>query len=246
MTRKGWAWFCLCTGTVALIACGGGAGGGAGRACGNDFLTPNYLSENDPADGDPNRVLFWPGFPIRYVIQNAPEWNFGSGTVFGTSLTTASMNRWQTATDGGVDWQAVASESQAELVVRFNQVASEPGAGGTLGSTTLSFFVDTGEIVSASVTINHWPGMTEAQVRDGLMSTISHELGHALFISGHSTDEADLMYWRAPTDRDKAITTRDNNSIRSAYCNDFRNRGRSLPDSRRPIRTITVACPPKH
>jgi hypothetical protein len=134
----------------------------------------------------------------------------------------------------------IPSNRSAEISVGFAQVAQQPGAGDTLGFTSVTFDPDTLTLFEATITVNVWPGMSEAQVRQGLLSTIQHEFGHALFLNGHSEDSGDLMFFQASPSLLKPITTRDLNSLETAYCGDFN--GRATRVRPKNLVTVTINC----
>jgi len=73
--------------------------------------------------------------------------------------------------------------------------------GNTLGFTTVSFNVATGEIYGADIELNNTDGQLGVPTARGdydLQSVITHELGHLLGI-GHTQDETALMYPSLPT-----------------------------------------------
>jgi hypothetical protein len=235
---------------IILVGCGGAGGGtsssssGGGRTCGPNYLTPNYVLDNDPNNGQLNRLLFWERFPLRVAFRNDKTYPDGSGGMISVALLAEeAFGRWQTASSGGVQISRVGSTSEAEVSVTFSTLPSRPGAGGTLGTTSLSFIESSGRIVSASIEIATWPGMTVAELFLGLKATAAHEFGHALFLLGHSENAGDLMFPSVNLERDKMISTQDINSLFTSYCGSF---GRSPVDRSRkpegPIKTITIAC----
>lgn len=73
--------------------------------------------------------------------------------------------------------------------------------GNTLGYTTVSFNVGTGEIYGADIELNNTDGQLGVPTAKGdydLQSVITHELGHVLGI-GHTQDETALMFPSLPT-----------------------------------------------
>jgi len=214
--------------TIGAIGCGGGGGsssnGTTPLACGPNYLTPNYVTATDPGDNEENEVLTWPAFPLRVYFASNQTATF-SGTEYDTTDTFLdALQRWSDASTGNMTYSQITTSTNADIVVNVNQLNSAPGGGGTLGYTQVTYFPSTGQIVSAEVTINTWPGMTRAQFVDGLRGTTTHEFGHALFLQGHSDVQADNMYFQGSSALDKNLTTRDRNSFLTAYCGTFATR----------------------
>lgn len=239
----------LTAGTLIIggvIGCGGGGdstGNTTPLACGPNYLTPNYVEATDPGDNDQNQILTWPGFPLTVHFASSDSRTF-SGTTYNTTDTfTEALDRWVAASGGDLTYSVVGSPTGADIIVNVNQLSSSPGGGGTLGFTQITFFPSNGQIVSARITINVWPGMSAAQFVDGLRGTTTHEFGHALFLQGHSDIQADNMYFQGSSALDKPLTTRDRNSFLTAYCGTFNSRSRQASGipGEQPV-TITINC----
>jgi predicted Zn-dependent protease len=217
---------------VGAIGCGGGGGSSNGStplACGTNYLTPNYVTATDPGDNQENVILTWPGFPLRVYFASNQTATY-SGTTYDTTDTFLdALQRWSDASTGNMTFTKINTSTNADITVNVNQLASAPGGGGTLGYTQVTYYPSNGQIVSANVTINTWPGMTEAQFADGLKGTSTHEFGHALFLQGHSDQIPDSMYYQGSSALDKSLTTRDKNSFLTAYCGTFATRSIERP-----------------
>ncbi len=235
---------------LAIAGCGGAgggtsSGGGASRpVCGVNYASPNYVQDYDPGSGRLNRLLYWEKFPVRVAFRNDKTYPDGSGGSISLALLAEeAFGRWQTASSGGVQISRVGSASEAEISVTFTTRSSRPGDGETLATTALSYVESSGRIVSASIEIATWPGMSVAELFLGLKATSAHEFGHALFLYGHSTNSGDLMFPTINQDKDKAISQQDINSLLTSYCGSF---GRAPLDRSREtdetIKTIKIAC----
>ncbi len=232
-----------------LLALGGcpslsGSDGGSGSAktCGPNFATPTYADVEDPSTGEDNLLLHWSGFPVRVHYINDITFDPGGLNISAVDVVTTARNRWTTASNGGVTFDEVGTPGQADIVVQFEHLDSQPSGGEALAFTQITYAPSTSTIFSAEITIHTWDGMTRNQFENGLKSTASHEFGHALFISGHSPLNIDLMYFAASASADKQISVQDRNTLETAYCGvyDDRSRDRIVPDD---LKTITITCP---
>jgi predicted Zn-dependent protease len=230
---------------VGVIGCGGGGGNSNTNTpltCGPNYLTPNYVQATDPGDGSQNQILVWAGFPLTIRFTNSESATYG-GTNFDTTTTfMEAVNRWVVASGNAIAINQTTA-STADITVTVNRLPAAPGAGGTLGFTQISYFPSTGQIDSARITMNTWPGMTQAQFVNGLRGTMTHEVGHALFLQGHSDDANDNMYFQGSSSQDRSLTTRDENSFLTAYCGTFASRSRAAKGQPgEQLKTITIEC----
>lgn len=231
MQRKTILWIAISAAlTIGAIGCGGGGGsstnGNTPLACGPTYLTPNYVTATDPGNNEANEVLTWPGFPLNIYFASNQTATYNSNTFDTTDTFTEALTRWSTASSGAMTFNEINSSTGADITINVNQLSAAPGSGGTLGFTQVTYFPSTGQIVSATITINTWPSMTQAQFVDGLRSTATHEFGHSLFLQGHSDQTADNMYYQGSSALDKPLTQRDTNSFLTAYCGNFATRSR--------------------
>lgn len=207
-----------------LIGCGGSGGGtsnsNGNNTCGPNFLTPNYVQAFDPGSSQQNIIRHWESFPVTLKFENAVTFNDGGTLISTNDLGRSAIGRWST-TAGTALVNEVTGVTSALITVRINQIGAQPGAGGTLAVTTTTYFPSNNQLVSAEIEINVWPGMTRNQFVNGLRHTMTHEFGHALFLQGHSDQAADTMYYQSDPSVDVPLTTRDKNSLKTAYCGDF-------------------------
>ena len=77
----------------------------------------------------------------------------------------------------------------------------------------------------SDILLNTWMGMSDGNIRS-FQETSAHEFGHALGMNGHSDDTNDVMFTAHLIDSMKPLTTRDINSLKTAYCGQF---GRAAP-----------------
>lgn len=229
-----------------LIGCGGGGGGvstgGGNLNCGFNFATPNYVQDTDPASGDQNVTRFWKTFPITLGFKNEVSYNDSGTTVTTSDQTRVAMDRWVNAADGTALFNEISNANNAKIQVEVNQLSAEPGAGGTLAQTLITYYPSSGEIIRAEITLNTWPGMTRNQFVNGLKRTMAHEFGHALYLEGHSETLTDVMYYQGNPSLDQQLTTRDINSLQTAYCGDYSNRSVRTNENETPA-VIVIECP---
>lgn len=237
-----------------MVGCaGGGAGSGSGSSgarpvCGTSFASPNYVLNHDPSSGSLNRLLYWSRFPLRVSFRNDRTYPDGfGGTISVSAVATDAFGRWKAETSGAVDFYFVGAAEAADIEVNVVELASRPGAGGTLGQTAIHFEEPSGRITKSVMTLNVWPGITKAEVSQGLRATSAHEFGHAIFLLGHSENNADLMFPEINPTADKFLSTADLNSLRTSYCDVFSRSpvdGGRAPGSR--IRVETIQCHSGH
>lgn len=236
--------------TASVWSCGGagggdpiGGGGGDGigpLGCRLDEYSPNYLQTEDPSTDIPNDVHWWDSFPIRVYFAN-------DGTLQGQQLSDVAMagfNSWSSSA-GQTLAVEVATESQADVVVSFQNVQDQPGGGDFVGQTSWTYSPSTRQTFGADMILRTWDGMTANQVANGLRRTAQHEFGHVLFLSGHSPNSEDTMYPFGTVNTYTALTEQDENSLLSAYCGSFEDRGRGRAPTG-PVVKKTISCPAGH
>lgn len=209
---------------LSVASCGGGGGTAWFPSCSLSFITPNYIAVVDQSTGLMNLPRWWKGFPIKIWFDTPLVFGTSQGNVSTTTVILEGINRWPTATGNGVSYTIVTNESEAHVKIHVDFLGAEPG---TLAVTTASTFQISREVIAADILFHTWQGITDAQFLNGLKATAAHEMGHVLFIKGHSNDTADLMYSSNDSRFDKAISGTDVNTIRTVYCDDYQTRGRS-------------------
>ena len=127
-------------------------------------------------------LYHWPRLPVRVFIaadsKQEKQW---------ARTATAGFDEWVRATRGIVSYTQVYAAPDAQITVRFVPAPTVPGHPGLVGLTTtfwLNQVLQEAEIVLA----------TGGKTPGDLQTAAAHELGHALGISGHSSDPDDLMF----------------------------------------------------
>lgn len=226
-----------------VVGCGGNGGGPTGTVtCGNNFAVPNYASLTDPSTSTANFLVHWASFPLKVYVKSDVTKTFSGVDHLASEVIDTALQRWSDSTTGGVNYTIVSAEAGADIVVTFRNLSSAPTAGQALGVTTITYVPSTGQVTHAAMTINLWTGMTSDQFFLGLPKTVTHEFGHAIFISGHSPFTSDIMYWQSDPSLDGIPTNRDQNTIVTAYCGVYPNSS-PLTVSREKQETVTIVCP---
>ena len=198
--------------TIVISGCGGG-GGTSAPPINDQIFTPNYASSLE-------LLLHWNHLPVRVSFHKPADF---SG--YGWSVTVCE--------DAAAEWnqpgkqaltQVVPYGQPADAVVEFVSRASFSGGTMSTGITNISYNVTTHQIAGVSIQVtpveppvagNGYLSSNDAQV------TIAHEIGHAFGLQGHSPDPADLMHDTFNMGQDYRPTTRDLNTVMTAYPNYF-------------------------
>ncbi|HEX9997850.1 MAG TPA: matrixin family metalloprotease [Abditibacterium sp.] len=207
-----------------VVGCGGG-GGGSGPSTPGATATPRPTSMATPAptrvagtcnasDFQPNYVpsvdvlQHWRGFPLKIYLEPTDART--------RALTLRGFDQWVTATGNRVRYNIVDSAAGADITVTFDLNRGSE----RLGQATTYFFEGQNEIERAEIEFSYYAFDARPDAEEVNQSVAAHEFGHALGIQGHSPSDADLMFGRA-TGGLENVTTRDLNTLRTAYCDNF-------------------------
>lgn len=204
-TRKSPVWLCLLALAALTVLAGCGGGGPAGQAPVNDQLfTPNYVSSLDG-------LYHWNHLPMRVAFYLPANWQ--QLYPADSDLHIEAANQWNQPGKQALV-MVVQPGQPADATVEF--VRQETLGGNTQGLTT-STRTTTGEMRSAEIQValdnSRYPVVSAAEAR----LTIAHEIGHALGIIGHSPDPSDLMYAIHNYGATLPPSTRDLNTVMTAY-----------------------------
>lgn len=199
-----------------LISSGCGSGGTATQIsnCSLDSFTPNYARNVD-------NLLEWPSFPVTiFFVRDA------SYSQSRQNIAQAGFDQWVDATGGALSYQIVSSTADADITVKFDPSTAN-------GLTELHF---SGlQMRSADMEI----GVQNLAASD-IQCVAAHEFGHALGINGHSDDADDLMYPVHVVGDTCVVTTRDLNTMKTAYCDVFTRSVRRRTQVSGPTRTVRI------
>ncbi len=109
----------------------------------------------------------------------------------------------------------------------------------TLGLTTVNYFVQSRAISAVQMELFYYTTGDRSDANTVNQSIAAHELGHAFGIGAHSPFEADLMFptlERAQSD----VTTRDLNTLKTIYCNQFPTRTTASKKDEGPTKSFTI------
>jgi hypothetical protein len=200
---------------IFAASCGGVSVPTFGTTCGLDFKSPNYAADTDQSTGKANTLRWWDEFPVSVWFGSSATYDPSGANINSTDVITAGIVRWVTATGGRLQLSEASSEDSADITIDVVILSSKPS---TLATTIATVVTSTGRVTKGRITLYVWNGMSQQEFAEGFKATAGHEMGHALYLGGHSNQSADLMYFSKPSNVDKNVSTRDFNTLETAYC----------------------------
>lgn len=194
----------------------GGGGGGSGCS-----FTPNYVN-------DLERLLKWPSVPIKLYISQGGAW-----TQERENAAISGIVTWLQNVQAPFNIVRVWSPDQANITFEFIHSFGD----NKIGLATYSY--SGSNLVSAHVQVE-----TYRESLNDIAQISAHEVGHACGIGGHSSVQGDLMYATFALGSSWTLTTRDANTMQTAYCYLYTSGPEwPLPTPHGPIQTVTIECP---
>lgn len=166
-----------------------------------------------------NRIFRFNMMPIPVLIQsNQPSY---------VSAVRKALETWENRTNGMIKFVPAASQQQARITVIWSHLGIPTDRSVTeFGAHTITEWkVKTGPFASQKTgTVN--PQIIEVNLdvidpRDAdhklplLQNLVTHELGHAIGLMGHSPERGDMMF--KDTDEYSRISQRDLNTLQKIY-----------------------------
>ncbi len=167
--------------------------------------------------------LIWTNFPVKVYLES-PESNLSASALL-------EFEQWQKATQTAINiWHPylsmmqIENETEADILIYFSQPEFKAKLNPETGlydlprikaaTTSIKFYVTktNPSQLKHKMTIEVNP----RQTYDYLVSNITHELGHALGIWGHSENPLDVMYY-AHTQDIPSLSVRDINTLKKIY-----------------------------
>ncbi len=178
----------------------------------------NYIEEalND------NQVLRWDlnTQPLKYFVKydvKVPDYY--------TSLLLDSFDKWRTKTKGLVNFAETKNKDEAQILVSFvdvdnskfchDEMTCEYSVGRTVPVTSDR------KLKYMDIKINAKSNLKQFFEPEAISTVMTHEIGHALGIWGHSRFVSDVMFYSADKlygqTREKQISHRDVNTLKLLY-----------------------------
>lgn len=230
---------------ILLVGCGGSNSPLVSTPlpkCTLDFATPNYALDTDPTRQVANELRFWPSFPLTIHVKNSLAQATANGPQTTNELLSQALQRWIDASNNQIQFKFTDDPTAADITLEFKETPSRPGPGEALGETTVTYYPSNSQLISAQIIVHYWPELTEEEFTLGLRATLTHELGHALFLQGHSPAPEDNMFNINNPTQDKPLTQRDINTFLTAYCGNFNTATRSRYNSPESPVSQTITC----
>ncbi|WP_373532051.1 tetratricopeptide repeat protein [Vampirovibrio sp.] len=148
--------------------------------------------------------------PLRVYIASGlgvPGWKAPM-----TQAVTSAMRAWQSATRGKVSFAQTYTESNADIIVRWQKNFSD----NILGVSPFQSVGDT--IIRSDINLAvYYPDSGTTIPQGELVTIATHEMGHAIGLKGHSPYPEDIMYFSSNHGTHQSLSQRDANTIGMLY-----------------------------
>ncbi len=158
-------------------------------------------------------------FPLRYYVESEVAiMNYFIDAV------DSSFREWTNASGGLFTFKKVMNPSDADIIVTFNdrddsEACETTSCEYSVGTTVPD--IRNGQLKKMDITINTKNNLKKFFSRAEVETVITHEVGHALGIWGHSDYPGDIMYYSTADNfgfkSSKQISNRDINTMRFLY-----------------------------
>lgn len=210
---------------LLVSACGGGSDADNSEAdvliygpCGN---TPIYPA----ADA---YLIRWRHFPLTvYVdLSSAPNINQGNNREMYTRVVQTGLVGWTAVGNGIGAIRFVNTPIDADITLRFGDATaihrSQGGTGNVAGITVSprdGRYILKGTAITLDVSeFARIMTLSGVNYEDFVGLVTLHEMGHALFVSGHPKTQGNAMSTGQPFNTKPGLSQLDVNSIRESYC----------------------------
>lgn len=171
-----------------------------------------------------NMVLRWSqnSFPLNYSVK-------GDSETPDYYLTAAKdvFNDWQRESDDFITFKPVSNEAGAKIVIRFKgnaqNLVTEPNEAYEAG-VTKPVIEKERYLKQMKINVLNKTHNNEFFTKEQIKTLLTHEIGHALGLCGHTKDNSTIMYYSLDNDYDlyqnridTSLTKKDMNTLKLLY-----------------------------
>jgi predicted Zn-dependent protease len=167
-------------------------------------------------------LVGWPHatMPVKIFIESGDDVP-GYEKSF-RQLILSSLRQWAGATHGRMLWKMVAIPSEADIVFHWTNDKKDFPHGGEQGICKIVCREHSIQHADVTICTVHLKSDESKPLKqDEMEEACLHEIGHALGLSGHSTNNNDAMFFCMRPSPVTLLTERDQNTIAHLYEKDF-------------------------